>query len=160
MILVARCVEKSGEVVRQVRPLDRSDSNLLRVWLRLRSVRNCFEGKEDLILDKRLEILEVDDVGILVLENQKETVGGGRVHITFWDRRLRGREHLCRRIAEWWMEARGLDYLYTTVPKDFPAVSAFCKRVGFRDVQAEDGSVVLAIASRNYLHGAKSTGGT
>jgi hypothetical protein len=128
---------------------------------KLQTVRNCFKyGKEvEGLLDPKLTILEVDDVGLTVLDGLGELDKGGRVHITFWDRKLRGRELLCKRVAERWLAEFDLDFLYTSIPVGFRPVLAFCKRVGFVECGEDEGGVRLGMFRKDFLLRANSAGG-
>lgn len=151
------CDEKEGVKVREVKPLDRSPTHLLEVYAKLRGVRSCFSGSEgEFLTNPEIVIVEVDNVGIVAMDGLDRVENGGRVHVTFWDGRLRGREHLCRRIAEMWMDEYKLYYLYTDIPKEYRAVIAFCKRVGFLPFNEDEKFVSLVLGQKAYLHGANS----
>lgn len=132
--------EPEGSFVRNVSPLRAQDVE--HVWKKLRAVTNFAGGRgKDTLTDPSLEILRVDDVGVVVLDDKQSEYG--RVHITFWDKRLRGREYLCKRIAQVWIDKYRYDYVYTSIPSESRAVIAFAKRVGFDTIAEEDGFVHL-----------------
>lgn len=123
------CPEPSGDVVRTVRPLEQG--GILRAYIRMRDSLTS-RGRElplELALREfsRLDKLywTVDDVGLLIASE------AGDVHIFFWDKRLRGREGLCKSMAEVVLNTLGREYIWTTIPETERAVIAFAKRVGF-----------------------------
>lgn len=135
---------------------------LLEVYDRLKGCTNLFGAREDAgenivegLVRLARYIWRVDDVGILAVL----PVGphAAHVHITFWDKRLRGREELCRRFGLHVMETYGFDTIWTGMPASARATLAFAKRVGFREQMQVNGRVVL-YATRELLHGA-TTGG-
>jgi hypothetical protein len=91
------------------------------------------------IIDPRTLIVLVDDVGALFAI--PDSLTSAHVHISFWDRRLRGREQLCRQLAQMVLRQYGFHYLYTAIPARLRTVIAFAKRVGFIPV-TENGDTV------------------
>ena len=83
----------------------------------------------------------VDDVGLIFAVFDRLTRAS--VHICFWDRRLRGREVLCRGLADWLIHKFRLDYLCTAIPRTSRATLAFAERIGFERVTEIDGIVHL-----------------
>jgi hypothetical protein len=75
----------------------------------------------------------VDDVGLIFAVFDKP--GRASVHICFWDRRLRGRETLCRGLADWLIHKFHLRYLYTSIPFTSGPTLEFAKRIGFEPVE-------------------------
>jgi hypothetical protein len=132
------CDEKHGVVVREVKPLVITPEK--REWLaeKLRTVRNFLDDRGvDGLCDDAWQVLEVDDVGLIMLDKLENGLYA-RVHITFWDRRLRGRERLCRRVADYWIDKYDLVGVYTTIPHDAAMVKEFCKRVGFQEIETDE----------------------
>jgi hypothetical protein len=72
-------------------------------------------------------IWTVDDVGVLIL--LLEAVP--HVHAFFWDRRLRGREKLCRLAIQCLMRQFGLAEIWTSIPEGRAMVLNFASRIGF-----------------------------
>lgn len=124
------CTEPDGMVQRTVRPLEARD--IPWVYARIKESL-ASRGREALGIEQalyefmRLDKLYwvVDDVGLIIA-----TVAGD-VHIFFWDKRLRGREQLCKIIARVIMEIFDRDFVWTEIPKTERAVLAFAKRIGF-----------------------------
>ncbi len=146
--MMVATVEPDGQHVRRVEPMRQEDAR--KVWDKLKEVTN-FAGKVgfEALCDPKLEIVTIDEVGVAVLDDQHQGLYG-RVHITFWDKRLRGREYLCRRIAQVWMDKYGYDYVYTSIPTTSRTVIAFAKRVGF-EALVEDEEFVHLILYNSYL---------
>ncbi len=147
----ASCEEKGGTVVRRVYELDRSPGNLLQVVENLKRVDSFIDGvSPTVLLDEGMEVMQVDDVGLVALD--KRNARDARVHMTFWDRRLRGREYLCRRVAGYWIDKYNLEYLSTSIPVTAGMVIAFARKVGFKSFTESEGYVHLVLTFHNYLH--------
>jgi hypothetical protein len=85
----------------------------------------------------------VDDVGLVFAD--RDLPWRASVHIVFWDGRLRGRETLCRGLADYAIHRWDLSYICTNIPKTSRATLAFAKRVGFEVAQMDpDGMIHLA----------------
>lgn len=82
----------------------------------------------------------VDDVGLIFAVFDKP--GRASVHIVFWDRRLRGREILCRGLADWVIHKFGLNYLCTSIPVTSGPTLGFAERIGFERVMQDDQGMV------------------
>lgn len=64
------------------------------------------------------------------------------VHIVFWDRKLRGREVLCRGMADYIIHRWHLDYICTSIPLTSAPTLAFALRIGFEEVMTEEDGMV------------------
>lgn len=119
-------------VLRTVRRGDKSVEHLMELYAQLQRVPNFLEERNPLgvFLAPSTEILEVDDVGALVAV---DIVPGrsAHAHMTFWDRRLCGREPLVRTAAELVMQAYDLAFVWTAIPVSNKQVLSFAERVGF-----------------------------
>lgn len=138
------CDEKKGRVIRSVMVYSQTDDPgycyLMFVAHRLKWIPSMFSAvpTDQMqaifdVLDKGWYLLPVDDVGVLgvgttMIDNHVD------VHVTFWDRVLRGRERLCRQACEWAIEQRQAEGAYTAIPASSHATIAFAKRVGFEVV--------------------------
>lgn len=136
------CREKDGDVLRTVRFMDKSVGHILETIDRLKTVPNFLPPDNEVqpFLSPGSVFFEVDDVGLLAFIPTAHRLA--HVHISFWDKRLRGREELCRTVAEWVVGLTGM-ILATGIPESAPAVLAFAKRVGFGETNREHGIVVL-----------------
>lgn len=139
-ILSHVCIERDGEVRRVVVEMPRKISLWLDIVEKMETVpnflqKNSYENTRA-FLDDRNRFFLIDNVGIAAAIPQRwfETA---HVHITFWDRKLRGREELCRRLVEYVIETMELDHAITVIPRKSEAVLAFAKRIGFKD-KSED----------------------
>lgn len=83
----------------------------------------------------------VDDVGLLCFD--PFAPGKAHVHITFWDKRLRGREGLCRTALLEVMNRSNVDTVLTAIPLGLRVVRAFAKRVGMHSWKVLNGREVL-----------------
>ena len=156
------CIEDGRTIERDVRPLGLEPQEMLAVYDRLKNCTNLFGVKEDAgehivegLIRMGRYIWRVDDVGIIAVL----PVGphAAHVHITFWDKRLRGREGLCRSFARYILASLGLDTLWTGLPGSARATLAFAKRVGFVE-QLRVGDRVVMYATDELLHRATSGG--
>lgn len=128
------CKERDGVVNRTVYKMPRD----LKLWLEVQDKMNevnNFLSKSmvvntEMLLDEKNQFYLIDDVGVAVVLPYKEH--SAHVHITFWDRRLRGKEELMKKLAEHCMAESDLQYLFTAIPTKAGAVIAFAKRVGFK----------------------------
>lgn len=141
------CNEPEGTKIRYVKPLEQRD--IPRVFKHL-SNSLAVRGRQlsaELALSefKRLDKLywTVDDVGLLIANK------AGDCHIFFWDKRLRGREGLCKAMANVVMEIFDRDSVWTSIPDTERAVIAFAKRVGFKEEKHEDSLITLRLG-RTY----------
>jgi hypothetical protein len=142
------CPEPGGVRIRRVRPMRQDPDELATVLRKVQEVRNlfgemdCFKAIDNLSDPTKVYLL-VDSVGILCVA--PDGFGGAHVHITFWDRRLRGREGLCRGVAREIMSAMNLAHLWTAIPRASRAVLAFAKRVGFKETASHNPAVAVLL---------------
>lgn len=141
-MLEVRCEEKGGPVWRSVRPMDLSIQNILSVVEKLEGVTNFLPATNaySIFLDERNTFFEVDQIGLIAVFPYSERVL--HTHITFWDKRLRGREELCRDVAR---VIVGLTkkILITAIPEENAVILAFAKRLGFEEGSRNNGVVIL-----------------
>lgn len=142
------CMERRGAILRQVCEAAHTPEILWGLFDRLKGVPNFLSGKKQLeslsagiLFDPLSKILLVDDVGA-VLSIYDPRFHTAHVHVTFWDRRLRGREELCRKIALGLMLTYEVTWLYTKIPKESGMIRAFAKRVGFEMLGDEETFVI------------------
>lgn len=135
------CNEPDGVRIRCVKPLRPDD--IPRVYASIRA-SHLARGKDlppDVAAHEfaRVDKLywTVDDVGLLIANT------AGDVHVFFWDKRLRGREGLCRGMAHVFMAIIERSSVWTQIPEKERAVIAFAKRVGFEQTEIKDGLVTL-----------------
>lgn len=131
------CDEPGGRVSRVVKTMTTDPRQVLVVYDSLKLVTNYLAKEKQLeptalisLLDPRFLHLLVDDVGIIAVYPELPHPAA-HVHITFWDKRLRGREELCRETARRVMQTLSLKYLWTAIPDGARATAAFARRVGF-----------------------------
>ena len=105
------------------------------------------------------EFQQVDNVGVVALD-MIEPGRGARIHCTFWDGRLRGREFLCRRVMEEWAAKHQLRFCYCVLEPTTTMLIRFCERVGMKPMYTlEDGRWVLVWFNPHYLHRVNSLEG-
>jgi hypothetical protein len=136
------CYEKTGVIERAAYVPVRSMETVLWIAERIFTVRNFLPSEAPLapITDLNNFLCLIDDVGIILAAPfDKETA---HIHMTFWDRRLRGRETLCSRVASYICRVTGLS-LMTAIPTSHRAVLEFVKRAGFTESHRVRGAAVL-----------------
>lgn len=98
---------------------------------KMRGVENFLGDNPFLVLlDPSNKFFQVDDVGMIAVMPTRLWDSLLHVHVTFWDRRLRGREGLCRSLAVWVSRFTGKQ-LFTQIPEDRRILIEFAKRSGF-----------------------------
>lgn len=164
MMMRVYCPEPKQGKIREVRSLDRSLDNVLKIHERMLTVPNFLDTNDDLMgLDTFLvptsDFVEVDDVGVVALD-MIEDGRGARIHCTFWDGRLRGREYLCRRVMEELAHKHELKFVYCVLEPSRVMLVKFCERVGMKVLyDLEDGRLVLVWFDPHYLHRVNSPQG-
>ena len=120
-------------MLRQVRQFLPDSVNALHVYDAMK-VCPAMLGKSaqsiEILLRDWWKFYLVDDVGLLCFDPFQP--GKAHVHVTFWDRRLRGREELCRQMCLMLMEWSNVQLVLTAIPLDARVVRAFAIRVGFK----------------------------
>lgn len=122
--------------------MDRSVEHILDIIEKLKTIPNFLPPGNEFqpFIQPGNIFLEVDDVGLIAIIPTEHRLY--HCHISFWDKRLRGREELCRTVAEWIVELTGM-ILATGIPETSSSVLAFAKRVGFVERSRQHGVVVL-----------------
>lgn len=150
-VSVARCVEKGREVVREIRQLDKLPEHALYIYDKIRVCRLQTGWETPLTLETLLGVdtvvWQVDNVGVICLYFGEVP----HVHVFFWDRRLRGRETLCRQHAAKIMREWNFIELWTVIPQEASVIAAFAYRIGFKLQAIQEGRLVLRITARE-LH--------
>lgn len=151
------CPEPGGTRVRRVREMNRTHEEVARVLALSKGVPNlfakqtCFQSIDNLYDPNKVYFL-VDDVGIIAAV--PDGLGAAHVHITFWDRRLRGREALCRGVARWLLQNLNLTVLWTVIPQASRTTLAFARRLGFIERKHQDlGKNVFLVLTKEELRG-------
>jgi hypothetical protein len=147
MWLRVTCDEPGGPVVRTVLSVPCTDSAAWKIYERIKGLPNFVSADSQQLTPEsmlwlflpQVQYYLVDDVGVIVLRVQ--SAAHGDVHVTFWDKRLRGREKLASSTADAIIKEKRLEYLETYIPKDSRAILAFAKRVGFEQLTPEDSDV-------------------
>lgn len=150
------CDEPKQGVIRRVRPLPRTIEGVLEAHTRLLSVPNFLDTDDEFmgltsLLTEEVDVLEVDNVGLVALD-LIERGRHARIHCTFWDKRLRGREFLCRRITEEWIDKYGLKGIYCQVAPTASVLRRFLERVGYVLGVEQPEVVQYEYLSPHYLH--------
>lgn len=141
-MLEVRCHEKHGPVWRKIRPMVRTIEHILETVDRLKKTVNFLPADNEytVFIDERNLFFEVDNVGLVAVIPWSEAVL--HCHITFWDKRLRGREELCRSLAEF-VTYTTQKPLITGIPETSELILAFAHRAGFEESSRSNGVVIL-----------------
>lgn len=146
-IMTVKCEEPTGPVTREVNLVRDVDADYMRfLFSNLYGLPSMFdtgplrdfEKLRMSLVNHDWTLLQVDDVGLLAVGPIRLDQMAD-VHVTFWDKRFRGRETLTRRVAEWAIKTHGLVAVFTSLPATARATIAFAKRVGFRPVGYKEG---------------------
>jgi hypothetical protein len=136
--LSVECEEKGKILTRHIRRLENNGQTASYLFHKLKGLPSVFSNQPMETAEKIAQamkydtrIFAVDDVGIIVVA-QVESDVTAHVHITFWDKRLRGRENLCIEMADLIQRLFQLQFLWTAIPVSSAATVAFAKRVGFK----------------------------
>lgn len=131
-------------MLREVQPLPKKIGVLLDVTEKLARVPNFLpqDGSVHSLIAPDSAFFLVDDVGIIGAMGIKRG-HSAHVHVTFWDGRLRGREVLCREVAQLIIHVADLSGVFTAIPSERRTVVAFARRVGFDIVGVRKGVTVL-----------------
>jgi hypothetical protein len=145
------CQEKGGAIWRTISLMSRSVPHLIEVNDKLNGLGEAnFMSKKvnpfALMVDPANLFFEVDNVGLITVMPLGDQAL--HCHIAFWDKRLRGRERLCRNLAEF-VTAVTRKFLVTAIPENNRVVLAFARRAGFEVGQHNNGVVTLYFT--NYL---------
>ena len=141
-----KCDEPGGPVIRTVRPAELSFATLTGYYDKLKEFKTVFNSYVKNNLDDFIKLFvtgdgsdgvratgliwEVDDVGILYLTD----IAPGHdalAHISFWDKRLRGREALIRGMMKHVMDMLDLRRITVEVGMFAPWMLQAVERIGF-----------------------------
>ena len=146
-ILSVKCSEPEGEVVRVVRPAPISLESLRHYYEKLKKfdvvfndhVQNTPEGfasifiswDEDGNITPNGLLWTVDDVGILYITNLRPGYSA-QAHFSFWDRRIRGREELIRKMIAYCFDRYEFHRIETRVALYATGIMGAVERIGFK----------------------------
>jgi len=137
------CPEKRGQRIRRVTEVkpsfDIEDYLAKHVPAEVSPMKNLSS-----IWSYGVRIFLVDDVGVM-FKGPLEYQGLPDVHVVFWDRILRGRESMCRHVAQQVAEEAEVRGVCTAMPQEALAVLAFAKRIGFQEVYRGRSIVMLTL---------------
>lgn len=134
------CEERRGTHIRRVQEVEPSVQ--VEKYLRARLPEKHSPLKDvGMIWSRGARLFLVDHVG-LMFKGTIDWNGKPDVHVVFWDKVLRGREVMCRSMAQMVAEDAGAPGVFTLMPEDARVVIAFAKRIGFK-VDAEGQGVVV-----------------
>lgn len=138
------CDEPEGAIGREVHLAEISREALVHMYQKLKDFKILFDdytqGDAKAFLDKFIEItpegeikpkgllLRVDDVGVIFFANIVPN-DSADVHISFWDRRLKGRANLVKKALKFAFESFNLYRISTTIVES--------NRVGYIKKQIE-----------------------
>ena len=92
--------------------------------------------------DRNLMWLMVDDVGIVGFDLTTRAMPN--IHVTFWDKRMRGRELLGTELCNWALDYFQVPAIFTQAPAASKVTIAWAKRLGFKVSNWYSASVINA----------------
>ena len=133
----AECKEDGKDIVRSVYPYILDGASVVQLWFRLSQFPILFASPQQanfknftrMLQNDYSVMLRVDDIGIIMITDIVPGVEA-RLHLSFWDSKLSGREPLIREAVRWTMEVLGVRRVSTPVRADARAMRAFMERVG------------------------------
>lgn len=124
-------------VVRQARPMVLAGEDIVRLWFKLSKFPVLFASPQEtnfknfvgLLQDPHTVLISVDDIGIFIVT---DIVPGteARIHISFWDSKLSGREALIREFVKWVFNVLSVRRVAAPIRADARAMRAFVERSG------------------------------
>lgn len=137
------CSEPGGNIARHVRRFIPTDRAIAEVADKLQSVPNFLDSRGlDSLKDPTWQLMEVDDVGMFMLDHIHPGKHA-RIHAVFWDKRLRGREELGRRVTQYWLEEFDLVAIICSTYVERRATIAYVKRCGYQEIERNEKHVHL-----------------
>lgn len=144
-VMTVLCEEPEGDVARTVRLAPLTPEFILEVWGRIAPFPTLFNehirgpqdfirmfiGREEGQIVARGILWLVDDVGIMFLTNIYPGFQA-TAHVTFWDRRLKGREPLMRKMLQYAFREYGFHRIVAEVPLYARPLFQMIPRVGFK----------------------------
>lgn len=137
VLFEAVCEEDGKKITRKARPFILDSEEVVRLWFRLSKFPILFASPQEanfrnfvrMLQDNYSVLLKVDDVGMLMVTDIVPGVEA-RIHLSFWDSKLSGREALLRQLVKWTLEVLGVRRVAAPVRADARAMRAFLERVG------------------------------
>lgn len=146
-VVRVRCEEPEGTFIREVRFAPLSVSRLKEYYNKLSKFEVLFNhyiaNDVDAFIHSFVHIdaagnivpngliWEVDDVGLLYMTEISPEYQA-KVHFTFWDRRLRGREPIIQEMIKWSFKTFGFRRLVAEIPLYATPAILMAEKVGFK----------------------------
>jgi RimJ/RimL family protein N-acetyltransferase len=139
------CRERELEIIRYVRPTELSLERLRFIWDKLKDFKVLFNdhvaGDFQAFINHFIVqvdgeytaaglMWDVDDVGMFFLNEIRPAISG-TAHFTFWDKRTKGREDLCRDMIRYVFDTYKFVRIETRVPLYAKSALAATERIGF-----------------------------
>ena len=136
-LFAVECKEDGKDVVRHAYPYILDASAVVQLWFQLSQFPILFASPQQanfknftrMLQDDYSVMLRIDDIGILMITDIVPGVEA-RMHLSFWDSKLSGREPIIREAVRWAMETLNVRRIATPVRADARAMRAFLERVG------------------------------
>lgn len=114
-----------------------SSEDIVRLWFKLSKFPVLFASPQEtnfknfvaMLQDPYTVLIAVDDIGLFLVT---DIVPGteARVHISFWDSRLSGREPIVREFVRWVFDVMHVRRVSAPIRADARAMRAFVERAG------------------------------
>jgi RimJ/RimL family protein N-acetyltransferase len=136
-LFTAVCKEDGQEVIRTAYPYILDAAAVVQLWFRLSQFPVLFASPQQsnfrnfvrMIQDEYSVMLRIDDVGLILITDIVPGVEA-RMHLSFWDSKLSGREPIVREAIKWITETLNVRRVSVPVRADARAMKSFLERVG------------------------------
>lgn len=137
MLFQAICKEDGQEVVRTAYPYILDAAAIVQLWFKLSQFPVLFASPQQsnfknfvrMIQDEYSVMVRIDNVGLILVTDIVPGVEA-RMHISFWDSKLSGREAIIREAVKWILETFTVRRVSVPVRADARAMRSFLERVG------------------------------
>lgn len=136
-LFTAVCREDGQDVIRTAYPYILDAAAVVQLWFRLSQFPVLFASPQQsnfknfvrMIQDEYSVMLRIDDVGLILVTDIVPGVEA-RMHLSFWDSKLSGREPIVRETIKWITEILNVRRVSVPVRADARAMKSFLERVG------------------------------
>lgn len=137
VLFEAEVKEDDKRVVRKVYPYILDSQAVVQLWFKLSKFPILFASPQQanfpnfvrMLQDDYSVMLRVDDVGIIMVTDIVPGIEA-RIHVSFWDSKLSGRESLIREAVKWVLNTLNVRRVSAPVRADARAMRSFLERSG------------------------------
>lgn len=141
VLFSAECTEgdkpNTYKITRSARPMILGSEEIVQLWFKLSKFPILFATPQEanfrnfvkILQDEHTVLLAFDDVGMAMVTDIVPGVEA-KIHISFWDSKLSGREPLIRELVRWTQDVLRVRRVSAPIRADARAMRAFMERVG------------------------------